>query len=76
MYVRQLWSPTAGFGVDLSAHTALDFAVYGNTSNAERKRHPAIAVSVRLIGGNARGVRDAGPAATRRDLVRLPDPQP
>lgn len=51
MYVRHMWSPTAGIGLNLSAHTALDFAVYGNAANAERKRHPAVAVSVRLMGG-------------------------
>ena len=51
MYVRHMWSPTAGIGLNLTAHTALDFAVYGNAANAERKRHPAVAVSVRLMSG-------------------------
>jgi hypothetical protein len=61
MYVRQLWNPTAGVGVDLSAHTALDFAIYGNTSNAERKRHPAVAVSVRLTGHSQPASGDSRP---------------
>ena len=51
MYARHMWSPTAGIGLDLTTHTALDFAVYGNAANAERKRHPAVAVSLRLMGG-------------------------
>jgi len=48
MYVRELWNPSAGIGLNVSAHTGLDVAVFGNAANAERKRHPAIAVSVRL----------------------------
>jgi hypothetical protein len=57
IYARQLWSPTAGIGLNLSAHTALDLAIYGNAANAERKRHPAVAVSVRFGG---RSETDAG----------------
>jgi hypothetical protein len=48
IYGRQLWSPTAGVGFNISPHTALDVGLYGNAANAERKRHPAVAVSVRL----------------------------
>jgi hypothetical protein len=61
MYVRQLWSPTAGVGLNLSTHTALDFAIYGNAANAERKRHPAVAVSLRLMGGSRPQPAPAGP---------------
>jgi hypothetical protein len=48
MYTRQLWNPSGGVGFNVSARTALDVAVYGNAANVERKRHPAIAVSLRL----------------------------
>jgi hypothetical protein len=48
MYTRQLWNPSAGVGFRLSARTALDVATYGNAANVERKRHPAIAVSLRF----------------------------
>jgi hypothetical protein len=61
MYVRQLWSPTAGIGLNLSAHTALDLAVYGNAANAERKRHPAVAVSVRFGGRSIPDSDDSRP---------------
>jgi hypothetical protein len=50
MYTRQLWSPSAGIGLNMSAHTALDVGVYSNAANVERKRRPAIAVSLRLKG--------------------------
>ena len=49
MLTRQLWNPAAGLGLTLNAHTALDIAIYGNAANVERKRRPAIAVSLRLI---------------------------
>ena len=49
MFTRQLWSPAAGLGLSLNPHTALDIAIYGNAANVERKRRPAIAVSLRLI---------------------------
>jgi hypothetical protein len=32
----------------MSARTALDVALYSNSANIERKRNPAIAVSLRL----------------------------
>jgi hypothetical protein len=32
----------------MGGRTALDLAVYGNAANVERKRHPAIAVSLRF----------------------------
>jgi len=53
VYGRQLWSPTAGVGFDLSRRTALDIAVYANAANVERKRHPAVAVSIRIKGSEA-----------------------
>jgi hypothetical protein len=48
MYTRKLWNPSAGVGFNMSKHTALDVAVYGNAANIERRRRPAIAVSLRL----------------------------
>ena len=48
MYTRKLWNPSAGVGFNMSRRMALDVAVYGNAANIERKRHPAIAVSLRF----------------------------
>jgi hypothetical protein len=47
-YSRQLWNPAGGVGFNLGPRTALDVAVYGNAANVERKRHPAVAVSLRF----------------------------
>jgi hypothetical protein len=49
MYTRELWNPSGGIGFHLSPRIALDLAVYGNSANVERKRHPAIAASIRFI---------------------------
>ena len=51
MYVRGLWSPAAGVGIDLSAGRALDVAVYANAANVERERRPTVAVSLRFSSG-------------------------
>ena len=48
MYSRQLWNPSAGVGINMGRSLALDVAMYGNAANIERKRHPAIAVSLRF----------------------------
>ena len=48
MYTREMWNPAGGAGFNLGARSALDVAVYGNAANVERKRHPAIAVSLRF----------------------------
>ena len=47
-YSRELWNPSAGVGLNMSDRIALDVAVYGNSANVERKRNPAIAVSLRF----------------------------
>ena len=48
MYSRQLWNPSAGVGINMGQRLALDVAMYGNAANIERKRHPALAVSLRF----------------------------
>ena len=48
MYTRQQWNPSGGVGFNMGARTALDVAVYGNAANVERKRRPAVAVSLRF----------------------------
>ena len=48
VYSRELWNPSAGVGLNMSQRVALDVAVYANSANVERKRHPAIAVSLRF----------------------------
>jgi hypothetical protein len=48
VYSRELWNPAAGVGFNVSQSTSLDVAVYSNSANVERKRNPAIAVSLRF----------------------------
>jgi hypothetical protein len=48
VYSRELWNPSGGVGLNLSDGFGVDVAVYGNSANAERKRNPAIAVSLRF----------------------------
>jgi len=48
VYSRELWNPAGGVGINMSDRIALDVAVYGNSANIERKRNPAIAVSLRF----------------------------
>jgi hypothetical protein len=48
MYTRQMWNPAGGAGFNIGTRAALDVAVYGNAANVERKRRPAIAVSLRF----------------------------
>ena len=55
MYARQQWNPTAGLGLNLTSRTSLDIGVYGNAANVERRRHPAVAVSIRIKGSNPGG---------------------
>jgi hypothetical protein len=47
-YSRELWNPSAGIGFNMSRRSALDVAVYSNSANVERKRNPAVAVSLRF----------------------------
>lgn len=48
IYSRQMWNPSAGVGINLGRRLAFDMAMYGNAANIERKRHPALAVSLRF----------------------------
>ncbi len=48
VYSRELWNPAGGVGINMGDRIALDVAVYGNSANIERKRNPAIAVSLRF----------------------------
>ena len=48
VYSRELWNPAAGVGLNISPRTSVDVAVYSNSANVERKRNPAIAVSLRF----------------------------
>jgi hypothetical protein len=48
VYSREMWNPSTGVGLDMSDRVALDVAVYSNSANVERKRNPAIAVSLRF----------------------------
>ena len=48
VYSREMWNPAGGLGFNMSERTSLDVAVYSNSANVERKRNPAIAVSIRF----------------------------
>lgn len=48
VYSRELWNPAGGVGFNMSPRTSLDVALYSNSANVERKRNPAIAVSLRF----------------------------
>jgi hypothetical protein len=48
VYSRELWNPAGGVGFNMSDTASLDVAVYSNSANVERKRNPAIAVSLRF----------------------------
>jgi hypothetical protein len=48
VYSRELWNPAAGVGLKMSRSTSLDLALYSNSANVQRKRNPAITVSLRF----------------------------
>jgi hypothetical protein len=48
VYSREMWNPAAGVGFNMSPRTSLDVALYANSANVERKRNPALAVSLRF----------------------------
>lgn len=50
-YTTKRWNPTGGLGFNLSPRFSLDVAAYGTTANIERKRHVAIAASMRFNHG-------------------------
>jgi hypothetical protein len=47
-YARDRWHPAAGVGFDLTPRFSVDLAVFGTSTNAERRRHATIAVSLRF----------------------------
>ena len=48
VYSREMWNPATGVGFNMSPRMSLDLAVYSNSANVERKRNPAVAVSLRF----------------------------
>lgn len=48
-YVRSRWEPSAGLGILLTPRVGLDVAAFGTSANIERKRHLAIATSLRIM---------------------------
>jgi hypothetical protein len=51
-YIKERWEPTGGVGFNLSPGFGVDVAAFGTSANFERKRHAAIAVSLRFIRAN------------------------
>ena len=48
-YVNDRWEPTGGVGFNLTDGFGVDVGLFGTSANLERKRHLAIAVSLRLM---------------------------
>jgi len=51
-YVNERWEPTGGIGFNVSSHFGIDVGVFGTSANFERKRHVAIATSLRFMRRN------------------------
>ena len=51
-YVRERFEPTGGVGFDFSDRVGMDVGLFSTSANLERKRHVAIAVSLRLMSRN------------------------
>lgn len=47
-FVRQRWEPRGGIGVNISPRVGLDVTAFSTSANLQRKRHLAIATSIRL----------------------------
>ena len=47
-YARDRWHPAAGVGVNLTDRFGVDVAVFGTSTNLERRRHASLAVSLRF----------------------------
>lgn len=48
-YLRDHWEPAGGIGFNLSGRVGLDVAAYTTRANVQRKRHVAIATSLRVM---------------------------
>ena len=47
-YARDRWHPAAGVGLNLTDRFGVDVALYGSSTNTERRRHASLAVSLRF----------------------------
>ena len=48
-YKNDSWQPAAGLGLNLGKRFGIDAAMYQSNTNAERKRKPTLALSLRLM---------------------------
>jgi hypothetical protein len=48
-HIRNRWEPSGGLGIALTRRVGLDVAAFGTSANIERKRHLAIAASIRIF---------------------------
>lgn len=48
-YLRDRWEPSGGLGFNLSSRVGIDVAAFSTSANVQRKRHLAIATSLRLM---------------------------
>src|SRR5262249_11594891 len=54
LYKNEDWQPAGGAGLNITQHFGIDAAIYGTSTNIERKRKAALALSLRLAGGGDR----------------------
>lgn len=52
-YIKDRWEPTGGAGYNISDHVGVDVGLFSTSANLERKRHLAIAVSLRFMRDGA-----------------------
>ena len=48
-YIKERWEPTGGVGYNLTPGFGVDLGLFSTSANLERKRHLAIAVSLRFM---------------------------
>jgi hypothetical protein len=61
-YARDRWHPSAGVGMNLTDTFGIDVAVFSTSTNLERRRHAAIAISLRFdkLAGGGTGITRGG----------------
>jgi hypothetical protein len=52
-YVRGLWQPAGGVGLNLTKHFGVDFATFGTATNIQNVRKATMAVSLRFMKENS-----------------------
>ena len=56
-YIKERWEPTGGAGYNFTNRFGIDVGLFSTSANFERKRHLAIAFSLRLMAKQQRHPR-------------------